>query len=115
MSKTEREVDSGWLNISAVERETGLSKDSLRVWERRYGFPIPARDEAGERIYPPDQVAKLRLLRQLIDRGRRPRAIAAMSQEELRGLLEESAGPDLARGDPDVDLLLRLLQGPQVA
>ena len=27
--------------ISAVERETGLSKDTLRVWERRYGFPQP--------------------------------------------------------------------------
>ena len=23
-------------NISAVERETGLSKDVLRMWERRY-------------------------------------------------------------------------------
>ena len=33
------------LNISAVERETGLSKDVLRMWERRYGFPTPARDD----------------------------------------------------------------------
>jgi len=31
-------------NISAVERDTGLSKDTLRVWERRYGFPKPLRD-----------------------------------------------------------------------
>ena len=37
------------LNISAVERETGLSKDVLRMWERRYGFPKPDRDENGER------------------------------------------------------------------
>ncbi|MBK8767339.1 MAG: MerR family transcriptional regulator, partial [Burkholderiaceae bacterium] len=29
------------LSISAVERDTGLSKDTLRVWERRYGFPLP--------------------------------------------------------------------------
>ena len=36
------------LPISAVERETGLSKDVLRMWERRYGFPKPARDENGE-------------------------------------------------------------------
>ena len=33
------------LNISAVERETGLSKDVLRIWERRYGFPEPRRDD----------------------------------------------------------------------
>ncbi len=41
------------LNISAVERETGLSKDVLRMWERRYGFPKPGRDDNGERQYTP--------------------------------------------------------------
>ena len=35
--------------IAAVERDTGLSKDILRVWERRYGFPKPGRDAFGER------------------------------------------------------------------
>ena len=36
------------LNISAAERETGLSKDVLRMWERRYAFPKPSRDDNGE-------------------------------------------------------------------
>ncbi len=40
------------LSIAAVERDTGLSKDTLRVWERRYGFPTPGRDTLGERAYP---------------------------------------------------------------
>ena len=39
------------LSISQVERDTGLSKDTLRMWERRYGFPQPSRDEFGERLY----------------------------------------------------------------
>ena len=39
-------------SIAAVERDTGLSKDTLRVWERRYGFPQPGRDGAGDRVYP---------------------------------------------------------------
>ena len=47
------------LSISAVERDTGLSKDTLRVWERRYGFPTPERDAVGERAYSLDQVEKL--------------------------------------------------------
>ena len=38
-------------NITAVERDTGLSKDLLRMWERRYGFPAPQRDQHGERVY----------------------------------------------------------------
>ena len=40
------------VTIAAVERETGLSKDTLRIWERRYGFPEPLRDANGERLYP---------------------------------------------------------------
>ena len=36
-------------SIAEVERETGLGKDTLRVWERRYGFPVPQRDRLGER------------------------------------------------------------------
>ena len=46
-------------NIGAVERETGLSKDLLRMWERRYGFPQPVRDPHGDRRYPIAQVEKL--------------------------------------------------------
>src|SRR4051794_29255276 len=38
-------------SISQVERDTGLTKDVLRVWERRYQFPRPGRDENGERVY----------------------------------------------------------------
>ena len=44
------------LPIAAVERDTGLAKDTLRVWERRYGFPQPGRDANGERTYPLEQV-----------------------------------------------------------
>lgn len=35
------------MNISAVERDIGIGKDTLRVWERRYGFPLPHRDSKG--------------------------------------------------------------------
>ena len=60
------------LNIAAVERETGLSKDVLRKWEIRYGFPAPQRDSLGERAYPADQVNRLRLIKRLMDAGMRP-------------------------------------------
>ena len=66
------EADGLLLSISAVERETGLSKDVLRMWERRYGFPKPARDENGEREYSPADIAKLRAIRRLMDVGMRP-------------------------------------------
>src|ERR1700751_4539442 len=60
------------LSIAAVERETGLGKDTLRAWERRYGFPIPQRDAAGVRGYPRALVEGLRLVQRVLLNGPRP-------------------------------------------
>jgi DNA-binding transcriptional MerR regulator/methylmalonyl-CoA mutase cobalamin-binding subunit len=89
MSRTEAGRPA--LSISAVERETGLSKDTLRVWERRYRFPEPGRDANGERVYSRDQVNKLRVLKRLIDTGHRPSRVVGRSVEELLALAEPSA------------------------
>jgi DNA-binding transcriptional MerR regulator/methylmalonyl-CoA mutase cobalamin-binding subunit len=71
------------LSISAVERDTGLSKDVLRVWERRYGFPNPERDANGERLYPVAQVERLRSIKRLMDAGHRPGKLLALDEGEL--------------------------------
>jgi MerR family transcriptional regulator, light-induced transcriptional regulator len=74
------------LSIAAVERDTGLSKDTLRVWERRYGFPAPLRDALGERSYPFDQVERLRTIRRLLEAGHRPGRVVAMPPGDLERL-----------------------------
>jgi DNA-binding transcriptional MerR regulator/methylmalonyl-CoA mutase cobalamin-binding subunit len=81
-----------WVGIAAVERDTGLSKDTLRVWERRYGFPLPQRDGAGDRVYPPDQVQRLRLLKRLLDGGHRPGHVVPASVQALQALLQDKDG-----------------------
>lgn len=73
-------------SIAAVERETGLSKDVLRMWERRYGFPSPDRDANGERLYPAVQLERLRLIKRLMDQGYRPGKLITASSEELAQL-----------------------------
>jgi DNA-binding transcriptional MerR regulator/methylmalonyl-CoA mutase cobalamin-binding subunit len=78
------------VSIAAVERDTGLSKDTLRVWERRYGFPNPARDGFGERAYPQEQVDKLRVIKRLMDQGHRPGKIIELSIEALDRLAQEA-------------------------
>ncbi len=85
------------LNISAVERETGLSKDVLRMWERRYGFPKPDRDDNGEREYTPADIAKLRAIKRLMDVGMRPGKIIRQSVDELNALADARTSP---RRDP---------------
>jgi DNA-binding transcriptional MerR regulator/methylmalonyl-CoA mutase cobalamin-binding subunit len=86
-------------SISAVERDTGVPKDTLRVWERRYSFPLPERDENGERLYTQEQVDKLRALKRLIDRGHRPSKIIGHSIDELLALVDAAAAPDDGNGE----------------
>jgi MerR family transcriptional regulator, light-induced transcriptional regulator len=78
------------MSISAAERDTGLSKDALRVWERRYGFPTPLRDSLGERAYSLEQIEKLRVIKRLLDQGHRPGKIIHYSVQELQQLAQES-------------------------
>jgi DNA-binding transcriptional MerR regulator/methylmalonyl-CoA mutase cobalamin-binding subunit len=84
------DADRLW-SIAAVERETGLAKDTLRVWERRYGFPTPSRDAFGERVYPLQQVERLRVLKRLLDVGWRPGRLMKMSAEEVEALAQGGA------------------------
>lgn len=84
---------AGAMGIAAVERETGINKETLRVWERRYGFPTPWRDPSGERLYPPEQVHKLRLIRRLLDAGHRPGRVVAVPADQLAALLQPAALP----------------------
>ncbi len=109
-------------NIAAVERDTGLTKDTLRVWERRYGFPNPDRDAFGERIYPIDQVEKLRALRRLMDAGHRPGKVIRLSIEELMALTAQTASAsdaprslsDVMAEHDDLDRFLSMVRAHQI-
>jgi len=85
------DIERNGFNISAVERDTGLSKDLLRMWERRYGYPSPARDASGERQYSDAEVSKLRAIKRLMDIGMRPGKIIHGSLDELNALADARA------------------------
>ena len=74
--------------IGVVERETGLTRDVLRKWEVRYGFPLPERDARGDRIYSWAQLDQLRLIKRLLDRGMRPVKIVGLDAEGLQQLAD---------------------------
>ena len=79
------------LSIAAVERETGIGKDTLRAWERRYGFPVPQRDAAGIRGYPRALVDRLGLIRRALLAGQRPGRLLALAPAELDAVLASLA------------------------
>ena len=107
------------MNIAAVERDTGLSKDTLRVWERRYGFPAPQRDAAGQRVYTSDDVEKLRAAKRLLDHGYRPGKILGYTAERMVQIADAAAPRSEARADAlregaAVEALLALIQTHRV-
>ena len=49
-------------NLKAVIKETGLSPDTLRAWERRYGLIKPHRSPGGHRLYSRQDIELLKWL-----------------------------------------------------
>jgi DNA-binding transcriptional MerR regulator/methylmalonyl-CoA mutase cobalamin-binding subunit len=104
-------------SISDVERDIGVAKETLRVWERRYGFPQPQRDANGERAYPPDQVHRLSLVKRLLDQGYRPGKIMTLGTEALSelgtkpGAAVSTRGPD----DPEMRDCIGLIRAHKVS
>lgn len=99
---------SAALHIREVVRITGLRREQLYMWQRRYGFPAPLRDTFGDRVYPPDQVGRLKLIKQLLSEGWRAGAVVPLAETALQsmlGLTVAEAAPLPAEIDNAVKLL----------
>jgi methanogenic corrinoid protein MtbC1 len=55
---------------------TGISADTLRMWERRYGVVTPVRTEGGYRLYDDAAIARLTAMHALVEAGWAPREAA---------------------------------------
>ena len=75
------------LHIREVVRITGLRREQLYMWQRRYNFPSPLRDGFGDRVYPPDQVARLKVIKQLLSEGWRAGAVVPLAEPALQSML----------------------------
>jgi methylmalonyl-CoA mutase cobalamin-binding subunit len=97
------------LPITEVERQTGIRQATLRMWEKRYGFPQPLRDRHGDRVYPRAQVDRLHAVQRLIARGIRPGKILCgeVAVEELASYFLEQESPEPSAEQLHVVTLLR--------
>lgn len=66
-----------------VEREIGLSRETLRKWKSRYGFPATVSEGQSEAGFTPHTVKQLRAIKRLIDSGFRPSQLVGKSLPEL--------------------------------
>jgi DNA-binding transcriptional MerR regulator len=76
------------MSIGELARRTGVSPDTLRVWERRYGEPVPVRLPSGHRRYTEAHVARLRRVAEALAHGLRPSQVLGESEEVLETLME---------------------------
>ena len=87
-------------SIGAVARATGLSPDTLRVWQKRYGFPVPQRKSSGHRLYSSADVRRLRRISEALARGHRPGHVVALSPPRLESLLQQTSSPVASAAPP---------------
>ncbi len=96
--------------IGAVARLTGVAADTLRVWERRYGAVSPQRSARGGRLYSPDDVARLRLMKFLVEGGDAISTVATLGLDALRARVADTRSqplqPGTADGETPVSVLL---------
>ncbi len=79
------------LSIGALSKATGIAVETLRTWENRYGFPIPARKPSGHRVYATSSVPRLRRIAEALARGHRAGQVVGATDDDLSRLLETTA------------------------
>lgn len=84
----------------AAARLAGLPVETLRIWERRYSLSDAQRSAHGQRLYSAEQVARLGLLKQLVDQGHAIGVLAGLAREQLQAMLAAGAGDTRASGAP---------------
>lgn len=85
-------------NTKAAAEETGVTPETLRAWERRYGLPQPARTEAGHRVYSQRDIDIIKWLVARQEEGLRIgravklwRSLREQGREPLRAMAPPSA------------------------
>lgn len=69
--------------IGAVSRLTGITTSLIRVWEKRHKVVEPVRTDTGNRLYQQEDIARLALIKSLLDSGDTIGSIAALSLTQL--------------------------------
>ena len=69
-----------------------MPTNTLRTWERRYGFPRSVRLPSGHRRYDQEQITYVRWIIRALEAGHRPSSLESLDLATLRGLVQDSRG-----------------------
>lgn len=116
MVAQESDKGSGGYGIGVVSRLTGISRDALRVWERRYGVVKARRTDTRRRLYSQEDIKRLMLVKALVDSGHAISSVANLATAELEKRIRADAAAQpgghkvLHQGTPRVVVI-----GPSLA
>lgn len=94
--------------IKSVERLTGLSRNTITAWERRYDLLEPRKDASGYRVYSDEDVELLKRVKSLTETGSQIGEVVARLRAERNKPLV-GALPDGNLDGVRAELLSRLL------
>ena len=77
-----------------IVQVTGFTEHAIRVWEKRYGKPVPERLPSGHRRYTHDQMQWLLQVKEALSQGHRISDVIHQSEEFFQGLDETVLKPD---------------------
>jgi DNA-binding transcriptional MerR regulator len=90
------------LRSGTAARLAGVPGATLRVWERRYAVVAAPKSPTGQRLYTPQDVQRLRLMRQLTECGHAIGTLVALAHDQLlelqNGLQPAGMGMGMSSG-----------------
>ncbi len=86
------------LSIGGLSRVSGIGVETLRNWERRYGFPEPERLDSGHRRYSSELVPRLRLVRRALELGLKPSFALMAEPSEVESMIQRAEDENKEKG-----------------
>ena len=96
-AETAEPASARGVSIRVASRVTSIEPDTLRMWERRYGFPSPTRTEGGSRLYAAHDIEKLQLITKALEVGYRPGEVVGLDRKAIERAIEAADAPPSRR------------------
>ena len=94
---------SSHLKIRIVSEQTGIPRNTIVAWERRYGLITPTRLPNGYRVYSTADVERLKRAKALVDQGHAISEVAALLDADGHATAEDGLDPLRAALQEDKD------------
>jgi len=99
-------ADPARYTIGAVARLSGVSREKIRIWERRYGAVSPSRDGTNHRLYSRQDIERLTFIRKLTAAGHGVSSVANLSLPALQARLRSQPGDEPSADVPQRGLAI---------